>query len=187
VAGFYNQVDDFILLQSAFMKGMRSTTVTRGVDATTFGAELDLAYELAEGWNLTGAAAYTRGRNDTDGLPLAQIPALELRAGLNYDTTRWSAGMLVRSVSDQERFALNQGNIVGRDLGRSDGFTTVAASATWKMTDRLLLSAGIDNLFDRDFAEHLSRGGAMLSGYEQTMRVNEPGRTAWLRIGADFR
>jgi iron complex outermembrane receptor protein len=95
--------------------------------------------------------------------------------------------MLVRSVADQERFALDQGNIVGRDLGRSDGFTTVAASATWRMSDRLLLSAGIDNLFDRDFAEHLSRGGAMLSGYEQTMRVNEPGRTAWLRIGADFR
>jgi iron complex outermembrane receptor protein len=55
------------------------------------------------------------------------------------------------------------------------------------MTDNLLVSAGIDNLFDRDFAEHLSRGGAMLSGYEQTLRVNEPGRTAWLRVGADFR
>ena len=187
VAGFYNHVDDFILMQSGFMKGARSTTVTRSVDAITFGAELDLAYQIAEGWNVTGAAAYTRGKNDTDGLPLAQIPALELRAGLNYDADRWSTGMLVRSVSDQERFALNQGNIVGKDLGRSDGFTTLAASATWKLTDRLLVSAGVDNLFDRDFAEHLSRGGASLSGYEQTLRVNEPGRTAWLRIGADFR
>ncbi len=62
----------------------------------------------------------------------------------------------------------------------------MAASATWKPTDNLLISAGIDNLFDRDFADHLSRDGAALSGYEQTMRVNEPGRTAWLRIGADF-
>ena len=187
VAGFYNHVDDFILMQSGFMKGARSTAVTRSVDAVTFGAELDLAYQVAEGWNVTGAAAYTRGKNDTDGLPLAQIPALELRAGLNYDADRWSAGMLVRSVSDQERFALNQGNIVGKDLGRSDGFTTLAASASWKLTDRLLVSAGVDNLFDRDFAEHLSRGGASLSGYEQTLRVNEPGRTAWLRVGADFR
>lgn len=186
-AGFYNQVEDFILLQSGVMKGARSTTVTRNVDAITFGAELDLAYQLAEGWNVTGAAAYTRGKNDTDDLPLAQIPALELRAGLNYDAARWSAGMLVRSVADQERFALNQGNIVGKDLGRSDGFTTVAASASWKLTDRVLVSAGVDNLFDRDFAEHLSRGGANLSGYEQTLRVNEPGRTAWLRVGADFR
>lgn len=186
-AGFYNQIDDFILMQSAFMKGPRSTTVTRSVDATTFGAELDLAYQLAEGWNLTGAAAYTRGKNESDGVPLAQIPALELRAGLNYEATAWSAGMLVRAVADQERFAVNQGNIVGKDLGRSDGFTTVAASASWKLTDQILLSAGVDNLFDRDFAEHLSRGGAALSGYEQTMRVNEPGRTAWLRIGADLR
>lgn len=187
VAGFYNQIDDFILMQSGFMKGMRSTTVTRGIDARTFGAELDLAYQVAEGWNLTGAAAYTRGENRTDGVPLAQIPALELRAGANYEAERWSAGFLVRSVADQERFAVNQGNIVGKDLGRSDGFTTVAASVSWKLTGDILFSAGIDNLFDREFAEHLSRGGAMLSGYEQTMRVNEPGRTAWLRIGTDFR
>ncbi len=187
VAGFYSRIGDFILMQSAYMKGMRSTTVTRAVDASTIGAELDLAYQLAEGWNLTGSAAYTRGENRTDDLPLAQIPALELRAGLNYEADRWSAGLLVRSVADQERVAINQGNIVGKDLGRSDGFTTVAASASWKLTDTILVSAGIDNLFDREFAEHLSRGGAMLSGYEQTMRVNEPGRTAWLRIGADFR
>jgi iron complex outermembrane receptor protein len=58
---------------------------------------------------------------------------------------------------------------------------------TIKLMDGILVSAGVDNLFDREFAEHLSRGGAMLGGYEQTMRVNEPGRTAWLRIGADFR
>jgi outer membrane receptor for ferrienterochelin and colicin len=37
--------------------------------------------------------------------------------------------------------------------------TTVAASANCKLTDKLLISAGVDNLFDRDFAEHLSRGG----------------------------
>lgn len=186
-AGFYNRVDDFILMQSGFMKGARAATVTRSVDATTFGAELDLAYELADGWSLTGAAAYTRGENRTDGRPLAQIPPLDLRAGLNYDAERWSAGMLVRSVADQERFAIGQGNIVGRDLGRSDGFTTVAASISWKVSKQLLVSAGLDNLFDREFAEHLSRGGAALSGHEQTIRVNEPGRTAWLRIGADFR
>ena len=186
VAGFYSDVADFILMQSAYMKGPRSTTVTRSVDAATFGAEVDLGYEITEGWNLTGSAAYTQGKNRTDGLPLAQIPALELRAGLNYDADRWSAGMLVRSVADQERFAINQGNIVGKDLGRSDGFTTMAMSASWKMTADILVSAGVDNLFDADFAEHLSRGGAMLSGYEQTMRVNEPGRTAWLRIGAEF-
>jgi outer membrane receptor for ferrienterochelin and colicin len=35
----------------------------------------------------------------------------------------------------------------------------VAASANCKLTDKLLISAGVDNLFDRDFAEHLSRGG----------------------------
>ena len=48
------------------------------------------------------------------------------------------------------------------------------------------LTAGVDNLFDKLYAEHLSRGGAAVSGFEQTTRVNEPGRTVWLKVGASF-
>jgi iron complex outermembrane receptor protein len=56
-----------------------------------------------------------------------------------------------------------------------------------KLAHGVSLSAGIDNLLDRSYAEHLSRGGAMLAGYTQTTRVNEPGRTVWLRVGLDLR
>jgi iron complex outermembrane receptor protein len=44
------------------------------------------------------------------------------------------------------------------------------------------VTAGIDNLFDRTYAEHLSRSGAAVAGFEQTTRVNEPGRTIWLKL-----
>jgi iron complex outermembrane receptor protein len=44
----------------------------------------------------------------------------------------------------------------------------------------------VDNLFDKTYAEHLSRSGAMVPGYEQTVRVNEPGRTLWLKVGGSF-
>lgn len=187
LAAFYNQIDDYILVQSAYPKGMRLISVTRNVDATTFGAEADAAYALGDGWNLTAALAYTRGDNATDNVPLAQLPPLEARLGIAYERGAWSVGSLARWVADQERFALNQGNIVGQDLGRSDGFTTLAINAAWRPMRGVLLSAGIDNLFDRLYAEHLSRGGAMLAGYTQTTRVNEPGRTLWLRMSGDFK
>jgi iron complex outermembrane receptor protein len=41
---------------------------------------------------------------------------------------------------------------------------------------------GIDNLFDKTYAEAISRGGANVSGYDTTLRINEPGRTAWLKV-----
>ncbi len=40
--------------------------------------------------------------------------------------------------------------------------------------------------YDRAYAEHLSRSGAMVSGFLQSTRVNEPGRTAWLKVSAEM-
>ena len=78
----------------------------------------------------------------------------------------------------------NQGNIVGQDLGRTGGFGVLSLNAGWRPTAGVLVTAGVDNLFDKLYAEHLSRGGAMVAGFEQTTRVNEPGRTLWLKVGA---
>jgi iron complex outermembrane receptor protein len=59
-------------------------------------------------------------------------------------------------------------------------------NATWRTHSSIILTPGIDNLFDKLYAEHLSRGGAMFSGFEQTTRVNEPGRTPWLTVAGRF-
>ena len=48
------------------------------------------------------------------------------------------------------------------------------------------MSAGIDNLLDKLYAEHLSRGGGLVAGFEQTTRVNEPGRTLWVKVAGKF-
>jgi iron complex outermembrane receptor protein len=186
VSAFYSDVDDYILIQSGYPKGMRSVTVTRNVDARTWGGEADATYALTSHWQLVGTLAYTRGENDTDDLPLAQMPPLELRTGLNYAAAQWSAGLLWRTVAEQDRYALRQGNVVGQDLGPTGGFGVLSLNAAWRPTNGVLVSAGVDNLFDKTYAEHLSRSGAMVPGYEQTVRVNEPGRTLWLKVGASF-
>jgi iron complex outermembrane recepter protein len=165
---------------------MRATSVSRNVDATTFGAEGDLAYRLAPGWTLTGTLAWTRGENDTDDTALGQIPPLEARLGLAWERAGWSAGALLRAVASQDRVALNQGNVVGQDIGPSDGFTVFSLNGGYRFSESLSLTAGVDNVFDTAYAEHISRAGAMVAGYEQTTRVNEPGRTAWMNLTARF-
>ncbi|MCX6956027.1 MAG: TonB-dependent copper receptor [Verrucomicrobia bacterium] len=197
LSAFASQIDDYLLVQSNVVKtstapampgmgGMtttsRTTTITRNVDASTWGGEADLGLRLAEHWNVDASLAYVRGENDTDSLPLAQLPPLESRIGLSYTQPAWSAGTVLRLVSAQGRFAVNQGNIVGQDLGRSAGFGTLAFHASWRATAHTRLSAGVDNALDRTYAEHISRAGGMVPGFTQTTRVNEPGRFLWLKL-----
>jgi iron complex outermembrane receptor protein len=184
VSAYAARVSNYVLVETGYMKGMRSASVVRNVDARTLGAEADARYALATSWNVTGTLAYARGTNRTDDLPLAQMPPLELRTGIGYDDGRWSAGALARLVSAQKRVAPGQGTIVGQDLGPTGGYAVFALHAGWRATRALEISAGVDNLLDRTYAEHLSRGGAEVSGFERFARVNEPGRVVWLKAGA---
>ncbi|MGE0116056.1 MAG: TonB-dependent copper receptor [Steroidobacteraceae bacterium] len=184
---FYSDIQDYILIQSNYAKGMRIATITRNVDARTFGMEADAVYQVTEGLKLTGTLAYTYGDNQTDDKPLAQLAPLEARFGFDYTHQAWSMGALLRGVAAQHRYELNQGNIVGQDLGETAGFGVFSLNTAWRATDAVLVSAGIDNFFDKIYAEHLSKSGSMVSGYTQTTRVNEPGRTLWLKLSASFR
>ncbi|MBP8298376.1 MAG: TonB-dependent copper receptor [Burkholderiales bacterium] len=191
LSAFANRIDDFILIQSnmaARGAGMtaRNPTVTRNVDAHSHGTEAGLGYRLSDTWALDGALAYVHGSNRTDGTALAQLPPLELRLGANYDNKVWSFGALLRGVAAQTRFDLNKGNIVGQDLGATPGFAIFSVNGGWRPRKGTLLTAGIDNLFNKTYAEFVSRAGGngmggAIPGYVQTTRVNEPGRTAWLK------
>lgn len=191
VSIFAADIDDFILVQSAYAKpsgmtGTRRAVVSRNLRANTRGGEAGFGWRFATNWKLDASVAYVRGENETDHRPLAQLPPLESRLALAYTQPTWSAGALLRAVDRQDRVALNQGNIVGQDLGETAGFAIVSLNASWKPTPHSRLSAGIDNVFARTYAEHLSRAGAAVSGFAQTVRVNEPGRTFWLKLDATY-
>jgi iron complex outermembrane receptor protein len=186
VSMFLSDVQDFILIQSNYRKGMRYATISRNVDARTWGGEADALYKVTDHLKLTATLAYTRGDNRTDDAPLAQIPPLEGRLGLDYTRGKWSVGTLFRAVDNQDRYVVNQGNIVGQDLGPTPGFAVLSLNAGWHPSKTVLVTAGIDNLFDRTYAEHLSRSGAMVPGYLQTTRVNEPGQTLWMKVNLTY-
>ncbi len=190
VSAFYSKITDFNLIQSKVNKGttMMPTlvTVTRNVNASTYGAEAGVAYQLAESVKLEGSLAYVHGNNDTDGTALGQITPLEMRIGANYDNKVWSFGGLLRGVAAQDRVAVNQGNIAGQDIGTSGGFGVASVNGGWRPSKRLQVSAGIDNVFNKTYAEHISRTGVTVSGFTQTTRVNELGRNVWVKANLDF-
>ena len=159
---------------------------SRNINAHTWGGEASLAWKLAQNWKADGSLAYVRGNNETDGIALAQLSPLEARLGATYDNSVWSVGGLLRMVAARDRFAVNQGNIAGQDIGRTGGFSVLSLNAAYRVGKGMLLSAGVDNLGNRTYAEHLSRAGAMVSGFTQTTRVNETGRNLWLKANFKF-
>lgn len=180
VSGFYGKVQDYIQI-----RWLPTPSLARNIDATTWGFESDVSYRFSDTWKGVATVAYVRGENDTDGKPLAQQPPLELRLAAQYDDKVYSWGGLWRLVAAQNRYDIGSGNIVmnGADIGRSSGFSVFSVNAGWKPKKGTQITAGIDNLFDKTYAEHLSRTGAALAGYVVPVntRINEPGRTFWLK------
>ncbi|WP_298772761.1 TonB-dependent copper receptor [uncultured Shewanella sp.] len=180
---FYSQVKDYILINSNTDK-----TTAYNIDATIWGGELELNVPLSAHWSTQSSLSYSHGRNDTEHTPLGQISPLEAKFALNYEYQAWAVGTLWRVVAAQNRVTLGEGNIAGQDLSKSSAFNTVALNASWRHDLGLLISLGIENLFNSTYAEHISRSGASndAPGSEPMFQVNEPGRTAWVKVDYTF-
>src|SRR5690606_25345057 len=143
------------------------------IDAGTRGAELGVEYRPAEDWKLGGSLAYARGEDRDSGRPLPQMPPLESRFSADWDNGTWSAGVLLRAVDGQDRVARGYGNVVGQDIGPSTGFATLALNAGYRFSSGVQLTAGVDNVFDRAYSEHLNLAGNADFGYPaDALRIN---------------
>ena len=180
VSVFGSDIKDFIM-----MERQGKNFGVRNINASRFGGEAEVKWTFAPNWEVGTNLAYTHGKNRTDGKPLAQTPPLEWNNTLAFDNGKFSAGALWRVVAKQNRYSKGQGNIVGQDIGASSGFGVLSLNAGWKFSKYATLQGGVDNVFNKTYAEFVSRGGDPSAG-TQTMRVNEPGRTAWLRLQAKF-
>ena len=176
---FYNKINDFILINHA-------TANALNVDAYTYGVELDGSYKVNDQLKLISSLTYVKGVDQTNNAPLAQLPPLELRAGVNYAENNWFIGGLMRYVAAKNDFNLNYGNIAGKDLGATPSFAIFSINGGYSPAKKVKLYAGVDNIFDKTYAEFVSRTGSPTGMMvppisPQTTRVNEPGRTAWLK------
>ncbi len=180
---FYADLQDYILID------VNAAPAARNIDATLFGGEASAKYDFADNWNALATVAYSHGDNDSDDVALGQVSPLEGRLALNYQRQNWSFGALWRLVAQQDRVAEGQGNIVGQDLGETAGFGVVSFNGAWQPSDQFRLSFGIDNVLDKQYAEHIAKSGAgndALPINQRTRQVNEPGRSGWIKLGYEF-
>jgi len=183
VSAYAGYVQDFILFDYA-SGTMGPTTRASNVNAQIMGGEAGVGWRPIAPLRIETSVAYAWGRNATSGDPLPQMPPLEARVGLEYTRGAWSAGGLWRVVAPQHRYALNEGNVVGKDFGPSAGFGVLSLHAQYNVSKTVQISVGVDNLLNKAYAEHLNLAGNAGFGYPANAPVNEPGRTAWVRVSA---
>lgn len=184
VSAYVGHVNDFILFR--YDPNDAYISQVDNINATIMGGEAGVSYKLTDSWKTDASLAYSWGRNMEDGKPLPQMPPLEARLGLSWESGNWSSTGLVRLVSSQHRVAINEGNVVGKDFDSSAGFAVVSANAAYRVNKYFKVSAGVDNLLDKDYSEHLNLAGNSSFGYSANTSVNEPGRTFWGKINVTF-
>ncbi|SFN97385.1 TonB-dependent copper receptor [Xenorhabdus japonica] len=180
VSAYVGKVNDFIL----FNYGKKDPA--HNINATIMGGETGLTYEFNEHWKTDASLAYSWAQNTTTHRPLPQIPPLEARFGLTWEYGDWTSNGLLRLVNSQHRVAINEGNVVGQDFDSSKGFAILSVNAAYKVTKNVQVSAGVDNIFNKAYSEHLNLAGNQGFGYSGNTAVNEPGRTYWARMNVKF-
>ncbi len=190
VSAYAGVVEDYILFSyvPGAMPNMIRAEVSN-IDATIAGAEMGASYRFTPNWKGDASLAYAWGENRSDDRAMPQIPPLEGRLGLTYERDNWSTSALWRVVAAQSRVAENQGTVVGKDFDESAGFGVLAVNGAYRLNKHFKLSAGVDNLLDKNYSEHLNLAGSAGFadyGLDATSRVNEPGRTYWARVDMSF-
>ena len=176
-AAWSDWVDGYITLYSAprinMVPGVMNTTAQSyaNVDARLLGVTLDGTMPLSSRFFLSGGAAWIEGTKDRDaglGLEsenLAEMPPLTGRVALRWQSPRYFTELEGVGAGEQDR--------VDADLSEARtpawGIVNLKAGATFGRWRLMLI---VDNLFDRDYHEHLSyQRNPFRSGFT----VDEPG------------
>ena len=180
-------IQDYILVAYTPTGSMgKLEAKSRNVDATIAGAEAGIGYQLTDQIQADVSAMYAWGENTTDHRALPQIAPLEGRFNLRYVQDKYNLGLLWRVVAAQDRTSYREGNIIGYDVQDSKGFGTLSLNGTYNLQKGVDLSVGVDNVFDKNYAEHLNKLGSSGFGYAATEQFNNIGRNYWARISMKF-
>jgi iron complex outermembrane receptor protein len=166
VSGFYNHLPDYIYsaIQPDLLPmtpGANGVKIYSNISyATILGGEASLLYNLTRSLQLITAWKYSKGQND-EGLPLPMMPPL-----LATSTLRYSLKSI--SVQLENEMALQQDRVnpfFGEDYTPGYSIMNVRASYVMNLNDkRLELTAGVENMFDKKYHNHLDWGNISRPG-----------------------
>lgn len=181
---FINRIDNYIQGlptddAAILAAGDANTLVFSNTDALLYGMDVTADWQLTEVLSLDVNALYVRGERRDVKDDLYRIAPPSIAMGLEYRRGDWFARLQGRAVAAQDKVSEVQ------QERSSSGYATVDVAAGWE-SGAFAIKAGVDNLFDIEYADHLA-GYNRVAGGDIAMgeRMPQPGLNAW--VMADYR
>lgn len=126
-------------------------------ETATDGVEFEGRGQLGGGFDLTVAYAWTDARDESNGARLLRVPEQAGSATLGWTGQRLSGALTVRAEGDQDDAG-----------GVREAFITANLNGSYALTDKVTLTARIENLADER--------------YQQVFGYGEPGRSGYVGV-----
>ncbi|WIO73540.1 TonB-dependent receptor [Porticoccaceae bacterium LTM1] len=162
---FYRRVTDYIQgtpadnvaanMISTMMGGLPALQFNN-VNAELYGFDTGYGFYLSDHWHLEGAISYVQGQRRDANDYLYRIAPLNHQLAVSYQDQGWSLRAESILYSAQDKVAIYN------DEENTSGYGIINLRARYNLSDNTTLSAGIENLFDKGYQDHLA-------GYNRVM------------------
>jgi iron complex outermembrane receptor protein len=194
---FYAFIDDYVTLDGNIVEqppfvSARLFRFTNTEEATLAGFEVGGEYDWSDYLSPFATMKYVEGRDEVIDAPLPQIPPLDSVVGIRLhepsQARLWSVELAARIVDNQDRLGTVRSS-GGTEVIEEEtpGFTVWHLRSYYNYSRDLTFTAGIENLFDRNYQEHLDlrlRGPTGFPG--GITRTLAPGITPYFGIDWTF-
>jgi len=183
---FYRYVDDYIqgiastdplvIGVSGMANGDPTPMVFANTSAEIYGIDAPIRYQLTERFILNAMISYVRGKNKKLNDNLYRIAPLNGRLALTYNRTAWS--VTVENVLAARQDKLSRTIVLDEPRSSNEetpGWGILNLYAQWLSQSGLQLRAGIENIFDKDYTQHVA-GFNRVTPSDVTFGNRLPGR-----------
>ncbi len=140
---------------------------SQGIKALFYGYEFTADFAFDENYSLRVSSSYTVGKNLTDNVYLPQIPPLKGSIELKYSINNFAAFL-------NSEFALKQNKLDYFEI-ETAGYVifNIAFQYSFRYLDMMNnLSFNVDNIFNKEYRNHLSRIRSIMPETGRNFRLN---------------
>jgi len=168
-------------MMAKMMSGDENPLKFSNVDAKLYGMDINWYYNLGENFQLSGIASYVKGeRRDIDD-NLYRVAPLNGQFTFSYFNAYLITNLTAVVVSSQDDVSLTNGEKT------TSGYGLINLDVEYFVNSDFTLRAGVDNLLDREYQNHLG-------GYNRVKEVETPvmtrlpseGLSAWAEVTYSF-
>lgn len=181
---FWNHIKDYIQgtpisrLDSNRLAVLQFSNVP---NVELYGFEFGFAQQINSNLKIDGDVSYVRGKNKESGDNLYRIAPLRAHLNLNYQPNQWQYTANLELVSRQDKVSSYNGET------QTGGYGLVHLRAAYQPFKQTKIQFGIENLFDKYYADHLSGLNRVAnSDVGVGQRLPGAGRFVYLSVSQDF-